>query len=384
MHDPAFERHPCGNAVATGDNSSLTQDLPILGLRCTGRHRHIAVDPALAYCDRREIGAAKPDGRFDHCVEHQLHIGGRARDDFQDVAGRGLIFERFFEVARAGLQFTEQSRVLHRDDRLVGEGAHQFDLPLSERVDPPPRQIDRADDGSLAQQRHPKSGTSPGRHILGHRVIRVGGEVLDMHDPAFERRPAGDAVATGDKRAQDRPILGLRRTERTRHKAIDLALAYCDRSGSGTAKPDGRFDYCVQHRLHIGGRAADDIQHVAGRGLVFERFFEVARADLQLAEQPRVLHRDDRLVGKGADQFNLPLAERLDPLPGQHDNADWLVVAQQRHPECRASPGRHSPGHREVRVSADIFDMNDPAFERHSPGHAVATGANCFLTAERP
>ena len=65
--------------------------------------------------------------------------------------------------------------------------------------------------------------------------------------------------------------------------------------------------------------------------------FAVARgqlvgAGLQFAEQPRVLHRNDRLVGKGAYQFDLPLGERLDPLPGKSDDADWLAVAQQRHP----------------------------------------------------
>jgi hypothetical protein len=57
-------------------------------------------------------------------------IGGRAADDVEHVTGRGLVFERFFEIARAGLQFTEQPRVLHRDDRLVGKSAHQLDLPL--------------------------------------------------------------------------------------------------------------------------------------------------------------------------------------------------------------------------------------------------------------
>ena len=33
--------------------------------------------------------------------------------------------------------------------------------------------------------------------------------------------------------------------------------------------------------MHIGGRTADDVEHVAGRGLVFERFLELARAGLQ-------------------------------------------------------------------------------------------------------
>ena len=132
-----------------------------------------------------------------------------------------------------------------------------------------------------------------------------GGEVLDMHDPAFERHPAGDAVATGDNRslAQDRPILGVRCTRIVvRHNAVDFALAYPDIRGIGAAKPGGRSGHCVQHRLHIGGRAADDVEHLAGRGLIFERFFEIARAGLQFAEQPRILHRNDRLGGEVLQQ----------------------------------------------------------------------------------
>jgi hypothetical protein len=51
----------------------------------------------------------------------------------------------------------------------------------------------------------------------------------------------------------------------------------------------------VEHRLQIKGRAADRLQHVAGRGLVFERFLKVASALAQFAEQPRILHRDHGL-----------------------------------------------------------------------------------------
>jgi hypothetical protein len=46
----------------------------------------------------------------------------------------------------------------------------------------------------------------------------------------------------------------------------------------GPAKPGGGFDYCVQHRLHVSGRAADDVEYVAGRGLVFERFVALGSA----------------------------------------------------------------------------------------------------------
>ena len=121
------------------------------------------------------------------------------------------------------------------------------------------------------------------------------------------------------------------------------------------------------------------VEHVAGRGLVFERLFEVARAGLQLTQQPRILHRTDRQVGKGPHQFDLPLGERLGSLPRKVDYADWRAVAQQRHPKHDASPGCHSLGQHEVRVSADVRDMHDLAFERHPPGDGFATGENCSL-----
>ena len=60
--------------------------------------------------------------------------------------------------------------------------------------------------------------------------------------------------------------------------AVEVAAAGQDRRHARIAEPSGRFDHCVQHRLHIGGGAADDVEHVASRGLILERFFEVARA----------------------------------------------------------------------------------------------------------
>ena len=64
----------------------------------------------------------------------------------------------------------------------------------------------------------------------------------------------------------------------------------------------------VEHRLQIDRRAADDLEHVAGRGLVFERFVQFALARLLRLEQPRVLDGDDGLVGEGLDQLDLLVA----------------------------------------------------------------------------
>ena len=65
----------------------------------------------------------------------------------------------------------------------------------------------------------------------------------------------------------------------------------------------------LEHRLQLAGRRTDDAQHVRRRGLLFERFGELARALLLGLEQPHVLQGDDGLVGEGGDQFDLLFGE---------------------------------------------------------------------------
>ena len=62
----------------------------------------------------------------------------------------------------------------------------------------------------------------------------------------------------------------------------------------GLAQPGRRFDQRVEHRLQIEGRAADDLEHVGGGGLLLQRF-------AQLVEQAGVLDGDDSLGGEIGD-----------------------------------------------------------------------------------
>src|SRR5262245_12019258 len=55
----------------------------------------------------------------------------------------------------------------------------------------------------------------------------------------------------------------------------------------------------VEHRLHVGGRAADDAKHLGGCRLVFKGFAQFSVAFLQLFEQAHVLDGDDGLIGEG-------------------------------------------------------------------------------------
>ena len=69
------------------------------------------------------------------------------------------------------------------------------------------------------------------------------------------------------------------------------------------------FDQCIEHRLQIERRPADDFQNFGGRGLLFQRLRKLARALLLGLEQPHVLDRDRRLIGEGRQQRDVLLLE---------------------------------------------------------------------------
>jgi len=66
-----------------------------------------------------------------------------------------------------------------------------------------------------------------------------------------------------------------------------------------------RVDERVEHGLQIESRAADDLEYVGGGCLLLQRFAQLFGARPDLVEQPHVLDRNCRLVGKCRNQFNL-------------------------------------------------------------------------------
>src|SRR5262245_35410520 len=73
--------------------------------------------------------------------------------------------------------------------------------------------------------------------------------------------------------------------------------------------PCGAFDNGIEHRLHVGGRAADDAEHRRCCRLMLQGFAQFHVALLQFFEQPHILDGNHRLVGKGLKQFYLPVGE---------------------------------------------------------------------------
>ena len=134
-----------------------------------------------------------------------------------------------------------------------------------------------------------------------------------MDDPRVEYDAPNDAAASYSQHvAASVPHLGCQTEDGCAPEPVSLATEKV--AVIRIAQPRCGFDQRVEHRLQIEGRPADDLEHVARRGLVFKRLFEVAGALAQFAEQPRVLHRDDRLRREVLQQRDLLVGERADLL----------------------------------------------------------------------
>jgi hypothetical protein len=95
------------------------------------------------------------------------------------------------------------------------------------------------------------------------------------------------------------------------------------------AEPRRRFSQCREYRLQIECRTAYDLEHVGGGGLLRERF-------AQFVKQACVLDGDDGLVGKGLDQFDLFLGERVRHRLCDEEDADDFSLPQKRSAEAGA------------------------------------------------
>src|SRR5262245_41860899 len=70
------------------------------------------------------LGLAKFCDSLANGGKHWLQVDRRARDDFENVTGRGLIIKSLLELALLGLHLVEQPHVLDRDYGLIGKGGH--------------------------------------------------------------------------------------------------------------------------------------------------------------------------------------------------------------------------------------------------------------------
>ncbi len=132
-----------------------------------------------------------------------------------------------------------------------------------------------------------------------------------------------------------------------RHRAETIAFGQPQESELCIADAGGILQHRIEDRFELAGRRTDDLQHLRGRGLLLQRFAEIAGALAQLVEQPRVLDGDDGLGREVLHQLDLLVGERAYLLAVDDDCADQFVILKHRHRDMRlgaAKPDRRSLG----------------------------------------
>src|SRR5262249_40019703 len=155
------------------------------------------------------------------------------------------------QLAGPRSQFTQQPRILHRDDSLIGEGLHQFDLLVGERLD-----FELVEDDYAHDVIAPKHGNAELRADgIGVSqciaVFRIRLQIRNMNRPSLERDSPRDAVAVGrDGMALDE-LDQLRGDVVARREVIRVPLPSHDHPTSGCAQPRRVLDKGIEYWLEI-------------------------------------------------------------------------------------------------------------------------------------
>ena len=141
------------------------------------------------------------------------------------------------------------------------------------------------------------------------------------------------------------------------------------------------IDDRVEHRLQLGGGSADDLQHLAGCLLERQRFLQIARPRLHFFEQPGIFDGDDRLVGKGLDQIDLFLGERLDfrTAPARARRSDFPRASAARPALSETKPGSSNSRNVYSGSASTSTTCTSLTVEQCPPDHGAASGRQALV-----
>ena len=140
-------------------------------------------------------------------------------------------------------------------------------------------------------------------------------------------------------------------------------------SAHAFADCDGVSRNRVENGLHVGRRAADDLEDLRGRGLPLERL-------LRLVEQAHVLDRDRGLVGEGLHQGDLTVREWPNLVSENHDHPQELSSLEHGDPK-HGPDGVHMYCPIGVLgVGQDIMNVDRAPLEGGARRAGMASGSN--------
>src|SRR5262249_48028960 len=149
-----------------------------------------------------------------------------------------------------------------------------------------------------------------------------------MYNPTFQQRSSHDRAPLRHHRDGTDIFEELRREAMSLGRKEGFAFLPGNGGFVGFTKSSGGFDKRLQYRLKIEGRAADDLKHIGGSGLLLQGL-------AQFVEQAGILDGDDGLVGEIDDQRDLLVGEWANFLAIDDDSADHLVLTKHRYGDVR-------------------------------------------------
>src|SRR3990172_3784784 len=320
--------------------------------------------------ERPEESVAQPHGASNDRVEDRLDVGLRLADHPEDLARRGLLLEGDSEIPVARLQLLEEADVLDGDDGLVGEGLEEGDLLLGEWALLHAANEKRPDGNTLTQQWRPKRSPDSERSKRGVGELRFerGTKIMQMDRLAVHDDPTCHGVA-----GERYHFSSAWESSLYSNPPKNITVEAKDHCVSRSTQARGILGYSIHHRLEVGRRAGDDVQDVAGGGLLLQRLGQVVVATFQLPEQPHVLDGDDGLIGKGLEQLELLVRERPDLRPEQENRPDWRTLAEQGGGDDGAVPQpalELAPnGELAFGLGSQVVDVDGAAFRHGAAGH---------------
>src|SRR5262249_40674132 len=103
-------------------------------------------------------------------------------------------------------------------------------------------------------------------------VVGMGQDIGNMKNFALKQHSSRNRASVNLSRVICVKFGQLRRASIGRFKIISCASRSAYHHCVGLAKLGCRLDESVEHGLQIEGRAADDLEHIGGGGLLLKRF----------------------------------------------------------------------------------------------------------------
>src|SRR5262249_6708353 len=136
---------------------------------------------------------------------------------------------------------------------------------------------------------------------------------------------------------------------------------------SCVTEPDRLAEHRLEHRREVARGGIDHLQYLSDRSLLLQC---LARFN----NEPRILDRDNSLIGENLEECDLLSRERLATRPEHAEDPDAPVLAQEGHAEHGAEVAEPLVLRRgELGIFQHVADMHEPPFARGAPSHAAGS-----------